>query len=190
MWDPDTDDWRFTWPYNQDREFDLCDQSGDGELDANEVEECFVNRCLADCSTEAQIAARTDQWCECMTNSPEIIFEQFDLNGDRTIGRTEFYPIYDQSTDNVQIDWSLSTTSVSYLWEAGVEQCIETKTTCVGTDCQDERLDVAASKCCNAGFRSTTPIATLTAACQEERVYEYIAANAADDRCKVSGARC
>jgi hypothetical protein len=118
MWDPVTDEWLFTWPYNVDFEFDQCDRSGDGELDADEVEECFDNRCLTDCATDAQVASRTDQWCECLTNSAEIIFEQFDTNSDRTITRAEFAPIYDQSTDKVQIDWSLSTISVSYSWSA------------------------------------------------------------------------
>jgi hypothetical protein len=65
------------WPYNSQASFDDCDLNADGKIDEAETEKCYDKRCVRSCSTQADVDARTDNWCQCRERSYEVVTEQF-----------------------------------------------------------------------------------------------------------------
>ena len=136
MFDATTDEWIFDWPYSVNKAFDDCDLDRDGKVNDTETELCYNKECVRSCSTQADRDARTDTWCECRTKSFEIVIEQFDSNGDG-LDIDEFALIYDNSLDNVNIDFAVPTIQKTYEYtEPAADDptttafCLETRMEC------------------------------------------------------------
>lgn len=96
------------WPYNSQASFDDCDLNADGIIDEYETEKCYDKRCIRSCSAQADVNARTDNWCQCRERSYEVVTEQF-AGSDNELDQNEYDQIYDGDEDRVNIDFDQAT---------------------------------------------------------------------------------
>lgn len=116
MFNDTTGRYNGSWPHSNQKDFNECDLDMDDLLSRAEVEACYDSRCVNSCRDYNDRYWRTDDWCECRSNTYDIIFDQFDTDKDESVSLAEFNLIYTSDTDTVNIDFSQSRITVSFTY--------------------------------------------------------------------------